>query len=108
MLKLRLHGAAASTFDIEPLHHHNQSFQFNPYLQATNTMAGFINRENRVPHYQQLFQQGGKQHVRQWNQTPKSKYMLTPYYILLGGTFGGAMYMMVRMVLGHKTWFSKG
>ena len=28
----------------------------------------FVNRENRVPHYQRLFQEGARQHVRQWNQ----------------------------------------
>lgn len=50
--------------------------------------------------------------------------MLYPYYVMLFGGFGGtyttnnrktehglmdlgAMYMMGRMVLGHKTWFAK-
>ncbi|RDW59775.1 hypothetical protein BP6252_12862 [Coleophoma cylindrospora] len=67
----------------------------------------FINRENRVPHYQRLFQQGQAQHVRQWNQTAKSKFMLYPYYTMLFGGLAGSMYMMTRMVLGHKTWFSE-
>jgi hypothetical protein len=61
-------------------------------------------------------------------QTSRSKVMLYPYYfILYGGFFGksgypatpytmfpgcpnfvtGSMYMMSRMVLGHKTWFGK-
>ncbi|KAE9368072.1 hypothetical protein N431DRAFT_548311 [Stipitochalara longipes BDJ] len=70
-------------------------------------MAGFVNRENRVPHYQKLFQDGGRHAVRQWNQTPRSKVLLTPYYILLLGGFSGSMYMMGRLVLGHKTWFGK-
>ena len=33
--------------------------------------------------------------------------MLTPYYVLLFGGFSGSMYMMGRLVLGHKTWFGK-
>ncbi|KAK0118524.1 hypothetical protein ONS95_007414 [Cadophora gregata] len=70
-------------------------------------MAGFVNRENRVPHYQRLFQEGARQHVRQWNQTPKSKIMLYPYYAALFGGLAGSMYMMVRLTLGHKTWFGK-
>jgi len=70
-------------------------------------MAGFINRENRVPHYQRMFQEGQKHGVRQWNQTPRSKLIMYPYYALLFGGFGGSMYMMSRLVLGHKTWFGK-
>ncbi|KAH8671894.1 hypothetical protein BGZ60DRAFT_406123 [Tricladium varicosporioides] len=69
-------------------------------------MAGFVNRENRVPHYQKLFQEGGKQHIRQWNMA-RGRYMMLPYYMVLAGTFSGAMYMMVRQVLGHKTWWGK-
>ncbi|KAI9048868.1 hypothetical protein LZ554_006725 [Drepanopeziza brunnea f. sp. 'monogermtubi'] len=71
-------------------------------------MAGFVNRENRVPHYQRLFQEGQRNHVRQWNQTPRSKMILYPYYVALFGGLAGSMYMMCRMVLGHKTWFGKG
>ncbi|KAM0800884.1 hypothetical protein BDR22DRAFT_849613 [Usnea florida] len=69
-------------------------------------MAGWVNRENRVPHYQRLFQNNDG--VRQWNKTPRSKFMLYPYYVLLWGTFGGTLYMTGRMILGHKTWFGKG
>ncbi|KAF6230588.1 hypothetical protein HO173_011125 [Letharia columbiana] len=68
-------------------------------------MAGFVNRENRVPHYQRLFQKNDG--LRQWWKTPRSKYMLYPYFVALWGTLGGTMYMMGRMVLGHKTWFGK-
>ncbi|KAI6712895.1 hypothetical protein JHW43_004549 [Diplocarpon mali] len=52
-------------------------------------MAGFINRENRVPYYQRLFQEGSKKHVRQWNQTSRSKLILYPYYVALFGGLGG-------------------
>ncbi|KAG9243595.1 hypothetical protein BJ878DRAFT_111004 [Calycina marina] len=72
-------------------------------------MAGvYVNRVNRVPHFQRMFLEGQKNHVRQWNQTPKAKMMLYPYYVMLWGGFAGSMYMMGRMVLGHKTWFGKG
>ncbi|KAG0647440.1 hypothetical protein D0Z07_6668 [Hyphodiscus hymeniophilus] len=58
-----------------------------------------------------------------------NKIMLYPYYAILWGGFAGcvegwswfeetmssgligitgSMYMMSRMVLGHKTWFGKG
>ncbi|KAL2358920.1 hypothetical protein BJ546DRAFT_961609 [Cryomyces antarcticus] len=64
---------------------------------------GWVNRENRVPHYQRLFQKHDG--VRQWNKTPRSRYMLYPYYVILWGSFGSAMYMIGRLTLGHKTWF---
>ena len=57
-------------------------------------------------------------------QGPRAKYMLYPYYALLITTTAGkkdriclgrslevltwiaaSQYMMIRMVLGHKTWF---
>ncbi|CZS97154.1 uncharacterized protein RAG0_06294 [Rhynchosporium agropyri] len=78
-----------------------------PYQLNPSNPLTFVNRENRVPHYQRMFQQGAKQHVRQWNQTPKSKLMLYPYYVALFGGLAGSMYMMVRLTLGHKTWFGK-
>ncbi|RFU29970.1 hypothetical protein B7463_g6365, partial [Scytalidium lignicola] len=67
-------------------------------------MAGFVNRENRVPHYQRLFQQGQQQHIRQWMQTPKSKVLLYPYFALFYGSLTASVYMMSRQVLGYKTW----
>ncbi|KAF2398128.1 hypothetical protein EJ06DRAFT_124039 [Trichodelitschia bisporula] len=68
-------------------------------------MAGFVYRENRVPHYQRLFQRHDG--LRQWNKTPRSKILLYPYYLGLWTAVGGTMFMMGRMVLGHKTWFGK-
>jgi hypothetical protein len=41
-------------------------------------------------------------------QTPKSKLLMRPYLVLLFGGFAGSMYMMGRLVMGHKTWFGKG
>ncbi|KAK3080330.1 hypothetical protein LTS18_002398, partial [Coniosporium uncinatum] len=67
---------------------------------------GWVHRVNRVPFYQRLFQ--GHDGKRQWQQTPKSRVLLIPYSIMLWSGFGGSMYMMTRMLLGHKTWFSKG
>ncbi|KAL1627792.1 hypothetical protein UCDDS831_g05359 [Diplodia seriata] len=66
-------------------------------------MAGFVNRENRVPYYQRLFQKHDG--VRQWNKTARSRAILMPYYIMLWGGFGASMYMMCRQVLGKKTWY---
>ncbi|PQE04559.1 Cytochrome c oxidase subunit 7A2 mitochondrial protein [Rutstroemia sp. NJR-2017a BVV2] len=86
-------------------------------------MAGFVNRENRVPHYQRLFQEGAHKHIRQWNQKQDDALPILRlslgwfcWYVYLSvyakcwidtGTLG-SMYMMSRMVLGHKTWFGKG
>nr|OQO20181.1 hypothetical protein B0A51_11683 [Rachicladosporium sp. CCFEE 5018] len=38
-------------------------------------------------------------------QGPRAKFMLYPYYTALAATTSATMYMMVRMVLGHKTWY---
>ncbi|KAF8466731.1 hypothetical protein BDZ91DRAFT_724894 [Kalaharituber pfeilii] len=67
-------------------------------------MAGLIYRENRVPYYQRLFQRDDG--VRQWWKTPRSKYMLYPYFACLGAGLAGTMYCMTRMAMGKKTWFS--
>ncbi|KAK7551506.1 hypothetical protein JOL62DRAFT_564551 [Phyllosticta paracitricarpa] len=66
-------------------------------------MAGWVFRQNNVPHYQRLFQKHDG--LRQWNKTPRSKYFLYPYYVMLCGSFGAAMYMTCRVVLGKKTWW---
>ncbi|CAG8981014.1 hypothetical protein HYALB_00011849 [Hymenoscyphus albidus] len=68
-------------------------------------MAGYLNRENRVPYYQRLFQEGHKQHIRQWNQTRMGRNMLRVYYTTFIITGAGSMWMMGRMVLGKKTWW---
>lgn len=68
-------------------------------------MDRIINRPNRVPHYQRLFYAANKNNIRWWNVSPRSKYMLYPYYILMAGSTAGSLYMMGRMVLGHKTWW---
>ncbi|KAF2104187.1 hypothetical protein NA57DRAFT_70404 [Rhizodiscina lignyota] len=46
--------------------------------------------------------------LQQLGVTPRSRLILYPYYVLLWGTFGCSVYGMCRMVMGHKTWFSKG
>ncbi|KAI5838279.1 hypothetical protein DFP73DRAFT_268116 [Morchella snyderi] len=63
----------------------------------------FINRVNRVQHYQRLFQNGDG--WRQWVKTPKSKYLLTPYFICIGVGVTGSVWGMSRMVAGKKTFF---
>ncbi|KAF2673003.1 hypothetical protein BT63DRAFT_143401 [Microthyrium microscopicum] len=71
---------------------------------ALLTTCSFVYRENRVPHYQRLFQKVDG--VRQWQKTPKSNLYLKPYYFLLFTGTAGSLWMMGRMVMGHKTWFS--
>lgn len=68
-------------------------------------MAGFVQRENRVPYYQRLFFEGQKKHIRIWDTTRRSKFMLYPYYVILFGGLAANMYCMCRVVLGHRTWF---
>ncbi|KAF2272376.1 uncharacterized protein EI97DRAFT_437003 [Westerdykella ornata] len=67
-------------------------------------MAGWINRENRVPQYQRIMQ--GADNLRLWEKA-RGKWMIPAYKVLLFTTFGSSMYMMGRLVLGHKTWFGK-
>jgi len=67
-------------------------------------MAGWIFRENRVPYYQREFQRHDG--LRTW-QKARGKYMVPVYQTLLYCSFASSMYMMGRLVLGHKTWFGK-
>ncbi|KAK3051581.1 hypothetical protein LTR09_007236 [Extremus antarcticus] len=60
-------------------------------------------RQNNVPKWQKIHQ--AHDGLRQWDKGPRAKYMLYPYYALLISTTSASMYMMVRMVLGHKTWY---
>lgn len=85
----------------------------------TAFLHSFVNRENRVPYYQRLFQEGGKKHIRQWQQvcsmdsptlnitsemnrahtwnilliqgvqTQRGNYILRVYTVALWGGFGG-------------------
>ncbi|RPB12701.1 hypothetical protein P167DRAFT_535710, partial [Morchella conica CCBAS932] len=63
----------------------------------------FLYRENRVTHYQRLFQRHDG--LRQWVKTPRSKYLLTPYFIMMGLGVTGSVWGMSRMVAGKKTFF---
>ncbi|KAF1816557.1 hypothetical protein P152DRAFT_388783, partial [Eremomyces bilateralis CBS 781.70] len=65
----------------------------------------FVFRENRVPRYQRLFARHDK--LRIWQKSPRAPFVLYPYYLLTAVSLGGSMYMMGRMVMGHKTWFGK-
>ncbi|KAF2725363.1 hypothetical protein K431DRAFT_300249 [Polychaeton citri CBS 116435] len=60
-------------------------------------------RANHVPFWQRLHQ--NHDGVRQWDKGPRAKIMLYPYYALMGATTGVSTYLMIRMVLGHKTWY---
>ncbi|KAL1602105.1 hypothetical protein SLS59_004790 [Nothophoma quercina] len=84
-------------------------------------MAGWVFRENKVPHYQRLMQQHDG--LRTWEKA-RGKWMIPAYKGLLYVSLGSSMYMMGRLVLvrpnlrlplaqmtdcaqGHKTWFGK-
>ncbi|KAK4503114.1 hypothetical protein PRZ48_006541 [Zasmidium cellare] len=48
---------------------------------------------------------GNSNRTDRQTQGPRAKYMLYPYYALMITTTAATQYMMIRMVLGHKTWF---
>ncbi|BDD58020.1 hypothetical protein MPDQ_008129 [Monascus purpureus] len=68
-------------------------------------LAGFVFRENRVPYYQRLYQRHDG--TRLWWKSPRSGFVLYPYFISVYGLGAATLYAMCRMVLGHKTWFGK-
>ncbi|KAK3685632.1 hypothetical protein B0T22DRAFT_482585 [Podospora appendiculata] len=70
-------------------------------------MPSLINAKNRVPHLQRVYQAAYRGHTRIWKIAPRSNVMLTPFLVLMWGSFAGSMYMMSRKVLGHNTWFGK-
>lgn len=68
---------------------------------------GMVNARNKVPEHQRFYQNAYANHQRLWRINPRSRAILIPYNILLWGTFGGSLYMGVRKVLGHNTWFGE-
>ena len=56
-------------------------------------MNSFVYRENRVPYYQRLFQEGQKKHIRQWNQV---RYNLPSRFPDL--TAGGRIGRLIRNI----------
>ncbi|KAG9186267.1 hypothetical protein G6011_02823 [Alternaria panax] len=67
-------------------------------------MAGWVMRENKVPYWQREFQKHDG--LRTWEKA-RGKWMIPAYKVVLFSSFGASMYMMGRLVLGHKTWFGK-
>ncbi|KAF9701741.1 hypothetical protein EKO04_000926 [Ascochyta lentis] len=67
-------------------------------------MAGWVFRENNVPAYQREFQKHDG--LRTWEKA-RGKWMIPAYKVVLFGSLSASMYMMGRLVLGHKTWFGK-
>ncbi|KAF2650468.1 hypothetical protein K491DRAFT_608771 [Lophiostoma macrostomum CBS 122681] len=67
-------------------------------------LNSWIYRENRVPEYQKYFQKHDG--LRTWEKA-RGKWILPVYKTILFGGFASSMYMMGRLVLGHKTWFGK-
>ncbi|KAF1357554.1 hypothetical protein EJ07DRAFT_35435, partial [Lizonia empirigonia] len=64
----------------------------------------WVFRENNVPAYQREFQKHDG--LRTWEKA-RGKWMIPAYKVVLFGSLSASMYMMGRLVLGHKTWFSK-
>ncbi|KAH7409885.1 hypothetical protein DE146DRAFT_751613 [Phaeosphaeria sp. MPI-PUGE-AT-0046c] len=67
-------------------------------------MAGWVFRENRVPHYQREFQKHDG--LRTW-QKARGKWMVPMFKAGMYTSVSCSMYMMCRLFLGHKTWFGK-
>jgi len=75
-------------------------------LQTRNriiAMAGFIYRENRVPHYQRLYQKNDG--IRLWVKHPRSRMLIYPYLAMLGVGITGTLYGMCRLVAGKKSFY---
>jgi hypothetical protein len=68
---------------------------------------GLIDAPNKVPQHQRFYQQAYKAHTRLWQIGPRSRVLLTPYLILLWGTFGASLYAGSRKVLGYNSYFGK-
>ncbi|KAF2727435.1 hypothetical protein EJ04DRAFT_582029 [Polyplosphaeria fusca] len=68
-------------------------------------MAGWIYRENRVPYYQRLYQKHDG--LRLWEKS-RGRWMIPAFKVMLFTNVAASMYMMGRLVFGHKTWFGKG
>ncbi|ETN39630.1 uncharacterized protein HMPREF1541_05856 [Cyphellophora europaea CBS 101466] len=66
---------------------------------------GFVNRENRVPFYQRLFQNGDGR--RQWRKTSRSPFLLYPYYALNYGLLAWVLWGAGRASLGYKSPWGK-
>ncbi|KAH6889997.1 hypothetical protein B0T10DRAFT_606434 [Thelonectria olida] len=66
-----------------------------------------INAKNTVPENQRFYQAAYRAHTRVWRINPRSRLLLTPYVILLWGTFSAGLYGAGRKVLGYKTYFGK-
>ncbi|KAJ3526047.1 hypothetical protein NM208_g11370 [Fusarium decemcellulare] len=63
---------------------------------------GFLDAKNPVPHYQRFYQNAYNNHIRV---TPRSRVLLTPYVLVLWGTFGVTLYGAGRKVLGYNSYF---
>ncbi|KAJ4156780.1 hypothetical protein NW754_008421 [Fusarium falciforme] len=66
---------------------------------------GLVDAKNQVPQHQRFYQNAYKNHTRVWKINPRSRAFLTPYLILLWGTFGVSVYGAGRKVLGYNSYF---
>ncbi|KFH43256.1 hypothetical protein ACRE_059740 [Hapsidospora chrysogenum ATCC 11550] len=74
-------------------------------FKVANFVHSMINAKNKVPYYQRFYQQAYKVHTRLWMINPRSRYLLTPYLVLLWGSFGATLYASGRKVMGYNHWF---
>ncbi|KAG9250386.1 uncharacterized protein F5Z01DRAFT_666319 [Emericellopsis atlantica] len=68
---------------------------------------GLVDAPNKVPQNQRFYQQAYKAHTRLWQIGSRSRWMMTPYTILLWGSLGATLWCSGRKVMGYNTWFSK-
>ncbi|KAL6863205.1 hypothetical protein ACO1O0_003449 [Amphichorda felina] len=64
-----------------------------------------VDAKNKVPYLQRFYQQAYKAHTRVWMINARSRWYMTPYLLLLWGSFGATMYAGGRKILGHNNWF---
>ncbi|KAL5376781.1 hypothetical protein DPSP01_010193 [Paraphaeosphaeria sporulosa] len=94
-----MHTSQFTTTTTDPLSPHHTR-ETSPLFK----MAGWIYRENRVPAYQKEYQKHDG--VRLWMKS-RGRWMIPAYKVVLYTSIGSSLYMMGRLVLGHKTWFGK-
>ncbi|TQS37582.1 hypothetical protein Golomagni_01938 [Golovinomyces magnicellulatus] len=72
-------------------------------------MAGFVNRENRVPYYQRLFFEADKKHIRLW-ETIGVRVKRKEHERLILGTDSQEQIHAVSLLfysLGRPSWYVK-
>lgn len=66
---------------------------------------GLVDAKNPVPQHQRFYQSAYKAHTRLWLINPRSRFLMTPYLIILWGSAAAGLYGAGRKILGYKTYF---